>query len=185
MTPKKEQELPYKPEDVKLFQNHLKNIILIRVLILRSNYYRDEIIDQVEGLQMGLNIENNVTVYTNPEHKQAWAHVHLVLSGKCLAQEYNDKVAFKIEATIEARYAYNSNDLSDSEFSRSMNAFCHTVSTTHTWSFFRQLIVDSLSRMMLPPVMLPLMFNPNIQAVKSQPKVGKDAIQKKISKKLI
>ena len=174
MTTKKEQELPYNPDDIRIFNDKLQNIMITRILILNSSYHRDEIIDNVTELQMTLNIENKTTVYTNPEHKQAWAHVHLVLSGKPMAQEHKDKVAFKIEATLEARYTYNANDLSDSEFSRLMNAFCHTSGLTHTWSFFRQLIVDSLSRMMMPPVMLPLLFNPNMQVVKPPSRVKKD-----------
>lgn len=150
---------PYKPEDLAMVHKYVKDIAIMRVLVISTNFFRSELIDQHPDMQMKVNIENEVTAYTNPEHKQAWAHIKLALFTNPINTEFNEAVPFKIETVIETRYEYKGDELFGEMFTRVMNAFCHTASVTHAWSFFRQQVVDALGRMMLPPIMLPLLVN--------------------------
>ena len=177
---KSTQELPYTAEDLALVPRFVQNVGLARVVVISSNYFRDPIIDQHPELQMQLDINHKTTVYTDFDSKQAWANLELALIAIPNDKNLKDTTPFKIEATIEVRYVYGGKDLKGDQFSKVMNAFCHTGALSHAWSFFRQLVHDALSRMLLPPFMLPLYFHPGftpeppaVKPAKSAPKSKK------------
>jgi len=170
------QDLPYKPEDLALIPKYVQNIGLMRVAVISSSYFRDPILDQHPELQMQLNTTYKTTVYTNPDSKQSWAHIEFAVTAIPIDKNFISSVPFKIESTIEVRYTYSGADLEGQEFSKVLNAFSHTTAVSHAWSFFRQIVYDALSRMLLPSFAMPLFYHPGLVLPDPHsPKVAKTA----------
>lgn len=151
--------LPYTQEDLALIPPFLPSLTLIRVILVSSRYCRNEILDQHPNMEMNVAFENQVTVHVDAPSKQAWAFLDMKCKAIPASAEFKGKVPFEVEARIEVRYLSTQKDLDAEQFTKALNAFCHTTSLAHGWSFFRQHLVDAMSRMQLPPILLPLLIN--------------------------
>lgn len=149
------QSPPFTAEDLELSKKLVPGIQIMRIMVVSSNYFRDPIIDEIPALQMRVDINSNVNVFVSAE-RQAWSMITLSIKGVPISPGPEEKIAFSIETQVEIRYDAKAVEIPAEDLPRALNAFCHFNSPLHTWSFFRQHIHDAMSRMLLPPIDLPI-----------------------------
>jgi len=153
-------DLPYTQEDLALVPKFIPELSIIRVVLISSRYCRDEAIDANPSMEMNVAFENKVTAFVDAPTKQAWALVDMRCVATPSLPEFKTIIPFEVECRFEVRYLSNQTSIDDKEFQKALNAFLHTVSPSHAWSFFRQHLVDAMGRMLLPPILLPLLISP-------------------------
>lgn len=153
---------PFHPDDLKLLPGISNKIRFMRAMVVSSSYYRDQILDEIPNLKIKIEIKYRTIAFVNVERKQAWSHLELSIIAFPQDGKLTDRNPFKIDTKFEVRYDASNVELAPEEFQRALNAFCHTASPLHGWSFLRQHIHDAMSRMLLPPLELPLMPAPEI-----------------------
>lgn len=160
-------ETPYTESDIKLIPLIANNTKILRVMLVNSSYSREQIIDAVPGLQMAIEMKHRTMAHVHWETKQAWSYIDFHVNSKANSGPHKDKPCFQVNVRLEVRYLYDGTGVKQEDVERALNALCHTSALSHGWSFIRQHIHDAMSRMLLPPIELPLYTGP----IWGQPKI--------------
>ena len=166
----KKPKLPYSPEDLATVREIAAKVNIVRIMVVSSNYFRDEILDAIPGIEMRIDLQHQITAFVPFEVKQAWIYLDLAVIATTTTPGHEGQVAFKIDTRLEIRYDATNVTIESKALHRALNAMCHVSGPLHGWSYLRQHIQDAMGRMMLPPMLLPLLpvFEPGTIPVESK-----------------
>jgi hypothetical protein len=146
-------------EDLKLLKSFADKIQIGAIRILKHAYFRDNILDEEPTMQMKVGFQLNNTGFVDSNNKTLATQVTLVVYGEPLDEKFKDKVPFRVETTVEIHYdASSAAELTPEDAHRGLTALCHSSSPVHVWPFLRQQVHEAMSKMLMPPIELPILY---------------------------